>query len=516
MSQNLGMIAFTNVHVIPMDRERLLENQTVMVEGDRITAVGPAAEVIIPEEAKVIEGSGAYLMPGLADMHIHIESIRRTFEGPDQLLLYLAEGVTTVRNMSAMPEHLTWAGDIGRGERFGPTLYNGRMIVGLPDEMRSMARTFRAIIVLGPVLIGLIIWLLVWAGMSLSGNRAQFVSLSPFILPTLGLLSLLGIVAVWLKIIPLNVYTSRLFPFAMIAETSAEARRYVRQIMKEGYDFVKLYDWLPADAYLSAADEARKRHFYAIGHLLDELSLRAIFEGGLREAAHMDEFIDSHMIGKASPQTGFNEIAFDYETIPQSAALAKAYDILAISNMVADETIYKLLEDPAGGLAQPKYAIVPAPVLEAWQTSGRLVNWQAQTDWRRHTLQPFLMAMTKSLYDAGVPLLIGTDMTVEGMIPAHIHRDLELLVEAGLSPFAALEAGTKNAGISAQRMGQDGDFGTVAVGQRADLILLEENPLEDVSHSRRRLGVMARGRWFTQSELDALVNDYVTSPRAKG
>ena len=77
------------------------------------------------------------------------------------------------------------------------------------------------------------------------------------------------------------------------------------------------------------------------------------------------------------------------------------------------------------------------------------------------------------------------------------------------------QAGTKNAGISAQRMGQNDNFGMVAAGQRADLILLEENPLENVSHSRRRLGVMARGRWFIQSELDALVNDYVTSLRAK-
>jgi imidazolonepropionase-like amidohydrolase len=107
-------------------------------------------------------------------------------------------------------------------------------------------------------------------------------------------------------------------------------------------------------------------------------------------------------------------------------------------------------------------------------------------------MQPFLMTMTKALHDAGVPLLLGTDLTVEGMLPSHIHRELELLVEAGLTPFETLEAGTKNAGISVARMGRDGNLGTVDLGQRADLILLVQNPLEDVGRTRNRVGLMAR------------------------
>ena len=124
---------------------------------------------------------------------------------------------------------------------------------------------------------------------------------------------------------------------------------------------------------------------------------------------------------------------------------------------------------------------------------------------------PFFMTLTKALHDGGVPLLIGTDITVEGMVPAHIHRDLELLVEAGLTPYEALEAGTKNAGISVQRMGRDGSFGTVEVDQRADLMLLEQNPLDNIGHTRNRIGVMARGQWFTQAELDGLVDAYVAT-----
>jgi hypothetical protein len=225
-----------------MDAERLLENQTVIVTDDRITFIGPADEVPIPDGAEVIQGDGAYLMPALADMHMHIGSIGLTFAGPGQLALFLAEGVTTIRNYSALPEHLDWKEQVARGERVGPTIYNGRMLVGLPAELTSMRYVFRAIVACSPVLLGLMIWLLAWAGFRLTGNVAQFDQIMTFILPSQAVLLLIGGLAAWFKIIPLNVYLSRRFPFAVIPETAAEARRFVRDLKEAGYDFLKVYD----------------------------------------------------------------------------------------------------------------------------------------------------------------------------------------------------------------------------------------------------------------------------------
>jgi imidazolonepropionase-like amidohydrolase len=88
---------------------------------------------------------------------------------------------------------------------------------------------------------------------------------------------------------------------------------------------------------------------------------------------------------------------------------------------------------------------------------------------------------------------------------------LELLVESGFSNYDALAAGTKNAGIIVERMGRDGNFGTIEVGQRADLILISDNPLENVSATRDRFGVMTNGRWYTQVDLDAMVEEYIAS-----
>ena len=344
-------------------------------------------------------------------------------------------------------------------------------------------------------------------GLKLCGKEAPFRGMRRYSLSTLVLLLLLGGLAAWLKIIPL---TSPV-PFALFPETADRARQGVRDQAAAGYDFIKVYDYLSDETYLAAIDEARKQSIYVVGHLLDTLSPETIFNAGLQEAAYVDEFMEAHMIGEASPNKGFSEITFDYKSIPKVVAAAKTNDVMVVSNMVTDEVIYKILEDVEGGLAQPEYTVIPQEVINTWKAQGRFVNWKGQETWRRDVQMPFLMTLTKALHDAGVPLLIGTDMSVEGMVPAHIHRDLELLVDAGLTPFQALEAGTKNAGISVAKMGRDGSFGTVVVGQLGNLILLEKNPLENISNTRKRIGVMAHGKWFTQSELDRLVDEYMST-----
>jgi hypothetical protein len=498
--------AFVNVNVIPMDTERVLINQTVIINGDRISAIGLVDEMTVPAGAEVVEGHGAYLMPGLADMHMHFTSLGQTFKGPEQLRIYLAEGVTTVRNYTGMPENRDWRDKVARGEIVGPTIYTaGPVVVGIFDPTLHLG--FWATVILSPVVLGLVIWLLIWLGLKLRGKEELFRPQKSYAFFSLALLLLLGGITAWLKIIPLPSP----FPFALFPETAERARQGVRNQAAAGYDFIKVYDYLTEETYMAAIDEARKQNVYVVGHLLDSLTPEAIFNAGLQEVAHVDEFIEAHMIGESSPNKGFNEVEFDYESIPQTVAVTKSSDVMVVSNMVTDEVIYKILEDVEGGLALPEYAVVPPAVISTWRTQGRFVNWKGQEAWRRDVQMPFFMTLTNALHEAGVPLLIGTDLSVEGMVPAHIHRELELLVEAGLTPYEALEAGTRNAAISVERMGRDGSFGTVVVGQLGDLILLEKNPLENISNTRNRVGVMARGKWFTQPELDRRVNEYMAT-----
>ena len=152
------------------------------------------------------------------------------------------------------------------------------------------------------------------------------------------MLLLLGGLAAWFKIVPMASPK----PYAAFPETADRARQTVRDQAAAGYDFIKVYDYLSEEAYLATIDEANKQGIYVVGHVLEGLPLDTVFNAGLQEAAHVDEFMEEHMIGEASPNTGFNEVKMDYESIPQTVATVKAHDAMVVSNMVTDEVVYRI------------------------------------------------------------------------------------------------------------------------------------------------------------------------------
>ena len=121
-SQELQTYAFRGVHVIPMDTETILQDQTVVVSGGRITAIGAADSVTVPSDAVLIEAEGRYLMPGLAEMHGHVPGTGDQQYLKDVLFLYVANGVTTVRGMLGQPTHLELRMQIAEHEVIGPRL----------------------------------------------------------------------------------------------------------------------------------------------------------------------------------------------------------------------------------------------------------------------------------------------------------------------------------------------------------------------------------------------------------
>ena len=497
-------IVFVNVNLVPMDAERVMANHSVLVEDGRIAVVGPSSSIEIPADALVIEGQEGFLIPGLADMHTHLSDN----PSPDSILLWLAEGVTTLRNLNGLPEHRAWRDEVLRGERLGPTIYTaGPTVVGIPDP--SIRWQFNALLIAGPAVVFVVLWAVAWLYMRVSHGRERTPSARRYLVPGTGLLVLIGIAAWWTGIVPINAFTSFQYPMAAVADTPKHAVKYVRDQEAAGYDFLKVYDFLSEEAYAAAAREARDLGFYSVAHLHDTLPLEEILDSGLREIAHVDEFMEHHAIGESSPRS-FVPVEFDYATIPDSVALVRDHDALVVANLVTDEIAYLYLEGGPHYFDRPEYAVLRPEIKAKW-LNGRLVTWRGQEGWRRNTAQPFYVTMTKALHEAGVPLLAGTDVTADGMVPWHIHRELELLVEAGLSPYEALKIGTANASISVGRMGQPNDFGTIAEGKRADLVLLTANPLENISATRERLGVMARGVWRPQAELDDLVAELVAS-----
>ena len=129
MSGPARPLAIENVTVIPLDTDRRLEAHTVVVRGDRIAWLGPAEDARVSEGAVRIDGRGKYVIPGLADMHAHPST-------QDHLLLYLANGITTVRNMKGAPRHIAWRDGIARGEMLGPSLHTAGPITDGDPTMR--------------------------------------------------------------------------------------------------------------------------------------------------------------------------------------------------------------------------------------------------------------------------------------------------------------------------------------------------------------------------------------------
>jgi len=141
-------VAFVNANVIPMDRQRVLPDQTVLVEGTMITQVGPTQRVRVPRGTRVIDARGKYLIPGLIDVHVHLAGTRE--EQLAILKVFVAQGVTTVLNMRGTPEHLALRAQVAEGQVPGPTIftvgpYVNEPFVSTPDEVeRAVVEQKRA------------------------------------------------------------------------------------------------------------------------------------------------------------------------------------------------------------------------------------------------------------------------------------------------------------------------------------------------------------------------------------
>jgi len=447
------LTAFTDVNVVPMTGERVVRNQTVLVEGTRIAAIGNSDTLLIPEGTQVIDGNGAYLMPGLADMHMHT---RQGWEDRDiwpvhPLNLYLANGVTTIRDFAPQGSPLTyalqWRDQIRAGTRHGPTIYtSGKLLYASP----------------------------------------------------------LG-----------------------------DPGGIVRQNHALGFDFLKLYSYLSIEDFHDAMVRAKELGMYTAGHIPYAVGLEGVLAEGMDEIAHVEEllfeFLDidrnkslsseewlPYIIEAALLQWDFSSSTFQAEfEIDNRETLASITDRLRSANvpvcttMVVDDVIQWKLFHPEAFLGRSENQYLPSAYIESFQRGEEKhqVQFQGMED-----LAAFKYAVDRwvltGLQKAEILLLLGTDAGTGGMgiVPGYsIHDELRILLDNGFSPYEAITAATVNAATVVERMTGDGNFGTIEVGKRADLILVQDNPLEDIATIKEPLGVMAAGRWYSQETLAELI-----------
>ncbi|MEN8375523.1 MAG: amidohydrolase family protein [Gemmatimonadota bacterium] len=449
-------IAITHVNLIPMDRERVIPDQTVIVQNGRIASIGPADATELPEDVSlVIEGRGRYLMPGLADMHVHLSN--DGVSDPFILSLFLANGVTTVRNMHGNPEILEWRGRIEEGVLVGPRIYTtGPILDGEPPY---------------------------WGG-------------------------------------------------SIAIETPEEAEQEVAAQEEAGYDGIKVLANMSPEAYEAVLAAAARHEIRVYGHAPSRLGLENALNSGQRSFEHMADFMVALLPDDSPVRARFVDMWGDrtmrdwrglfldrYEQADRSkiaslSAKAAAAGVwicptLSVRRIgAADAAEFdKRLSDPTMRYVSPQNR-------SRWERSADFYTSESNDPTiMQRGLETMLIAV-KALHGAGARLVVGTDAPGSFVLPGFsVHEELGFFVEAGLTPFEALAASTRGA---AEFLEASDEFGTVQVGRRADLILLKANPLEDVRHTSELAGAMANGSWFSEQELDAMLEDAARGYREAG
>jgi imidazolonepropionase-like amidohydrolase len=401
-------VAFVGVNVVPMDRERVLRDQTVLVRGEQIVEVGPAGRVKVPAGALRIDGRGKYLLPGLAEMHGHIPPPQAPREFTEAVLfMYVANGVTTVRGMLGAPGQLELRERANRGELVSPTLY--------------------------------------LAGPSFNGNSVN----SP-----------------------------------------EQAVEMVRAQKREGWDLLKVHPGLTREEYDAMARTAREVGIRFAGHVPAEVGLRHALASGQETIDHVDGYVE-HLQAEGAP--------LDEAKLAEVVRLTKSSGAWIVPTMALWETLLGTA-DLQKLLSYPELKYMPRQQVEAWERAHRARQSSPQFDRRRaEQTAANRKRILKALHDGGVPVIFGTDAPQQFSVPGFsVHREMASMLEAGMTPYEIIRTATRGAGEYYRGRAR---FGTVAAGQRADLILLGGDPLKDLSNVSKRAGVMVRGRWLSEDEI---------------
>jgi imidazolonepropionase-like amidohydrolase len=430
-AQANGMSAFIGVTVIPMDSPRVLTDQVVLVRATRIAEVGPRKSTPIPVAASRIDGRGLFLIPGLADMHVHL------MEGEAYSPLFLASGVTTVRNMAGGREMVELRERVEKGAVLGPTIYTaGPLVDGSPP---------------------------VWPGSEIVSTPEQARSVVEN-QKTLGY----DFVKVY----------DNLRPDAYDAVVRAAASVKMR-----------VAGHVSPHVGLQRAIDA---HQWSIEHLTGYFEWLQNDHSPFRQIDENEIFHHpAHLVAKRLGLVDW----LDMSRLPQIAAATAKAGTWNVATLVAwhNMTPYAQL-DAAWKRPNMQYAI---SMLREWWNAD--TGYTAEDFAAKQRGDVARNQIVKALHDAGARLLVGTDTPHPFVMPGFsVHEELANFVAAGLSPYEALKAATADA---AEFMGVPGEFGTIEPGARADLVLLAANPLDDINNSKRILGVMLRGRWLPRDEL---------------
>lgn len=297
-----------------------------------------------------------------------------------------------------------------------------------------------------------------------------------------------------------------------VAVTSPdEARTAVEEQARLGYDLIKTYNNLDQAWLQEVVDAAGREGLAVVGHIPRNpdrsTALPRALDAGMAMIPHGEEIFFTQLGGAADRTMGDAPRPIEPDRIREAARLVAEAGAAVTPNLSFIAMTARMLDDLEAVLEHREAGYLSPAVLEMWQESNPTRRDDLERFKAREAIKrPVVRALTLELQRLGVPLLLGTDASAPGLYPGwSAILELEELVAAGLTPYEALSAGTRTAGAFLERHVPDArSVGTIEPGKGADLILVEGNPLMNVSALHDPVGVVLRGRWIAQDSLQTL------------
>ncbi len=436
-------IAITNVNVLRPDASGFDVGQTVLIDDGIIVAIGDRPD--IPDDSYRVDGDGLYLVPGFTDSHVHL------WQSENDLLLYLANGVTQVREMNGSEDHLTWKREIEAG-RLGPDLF-----------------------VVAPQL-------------------AEFSLIK-------------GLFIAWTQ-------------SKTLVRSPEEVEEKVKALKAEGYDAIKASSFLSPELFAAVGEASQRRRIPLVGHLTNTVDIDALLASPQSELAHIEEIHKAldRGFGEYTPDNTDEFLAFVAKRSDEVAVQLKATDKTVTTTLALVESFPKQKSDLDTVLtsAALKYAnpgITEGTIITSrglgWLPEVNLYRWNEgrSDDSKRRSLRYWETyaeshrIILQALVEADVPVLAGTDANVPVTVPGFsLHEELIALNEAGMNTTQVLaSATTAPAKWSGEKVGE------VYPGFRANLVLLRDNPLQDIRATSSIETVIKGTHVLDREDLDTLL-----------
>lgn len=419
-------IVFRSVHVIPMDSERVLENQDVVIKDGKILSLGTAGQVKFDKSALVVEARGKYLMPGLAEMHAHIPPNDNVAAQKEVLMLFALNGVTTIRGMLGHPSHLTLRDQVNRGEVLGPRIYTS-----------------------GPSFNGLSV------------------------------------------------------------KTPEGGDRMVRDQKQLGYDFMKLHPGLTLANFNAIIKTANEVGMTYGGHVSSAVGVWRAIDANYATIDHLDGFIEGMVPGieaMTDQEIGFFGLFVakkaDLSQLPRLVEGLREHRVWVVPTQALAERWIAADKSPEALRAAPEMKYMDPKTLDAWTENKKrqmaVPGYNADEVGKYVELRRKLI---KACNDGGVGLLLGSDAPQVFNVPGYsLHHELSYLVQSGLTPYQALKTGTVNVAAFYNKSSTEG---SLAAGKVADMVLVNANPLQDISATQAIAGVVVGGKWLSGAFINA-------------